>query len=70
LYNNCQSKEISNLDLGEDIKYIGSIFEGEFDPEEFYYLTSGNQQKTNLRCAQLSNEIIIYGKKDKRIKGI
>ena len=41
--------------------FIGSIYEGEFIPENFYQL-SGSQSKKNLRCKQLNNEIILYGK--------
>ena len=58
--NNCQSKDISNIQLPQDNKYIGSIFEGEFSPEIFYTISS--QPKIKLRCKQLANEIILYGK--------
>ena len=64
--NNCQSNEITNTDLFPDVQYIGNIFEGEFNPNEFY-IVNIDQSKTNLRCNQAVNEIIIYGKKENDI---
>ena len=64
--NNCESKNISGIDFPENVNYIGNMFEGQFQPEEFYSIF-GEERKTNLRCAQLNNEIIIYSKKDNDI---
>ena len=64
--NNCESKNISGIDFQENVNYIGNMFEGQFQPEEFYSIF-GEERKTNLRCAQLNNEIIIYSKKDNDI---
>jgi hypothetical protein len=61
--NDCQSKQISNTEIFQNTEYIGNIFEGEFNPLEFYSLGS-SQSKIYLRCTQLSNEIIMYGKID------
>jgi len=61
--NDCQSKQISNTEIFQNTEYIGNIFEGVFNPLEFYSLGS-SQSKIYLRCTQLSNEIIIYGKID------
>ena len=63
---NCQSKDISQMQFPETNKYYGSIFEGEFNPSYFYVSSSG-QSKTNLRCQQLNNEIIIYSKTENDI---
>ena len=60
--NNCQSKLISDIDFSQTIEYLGNIYEGYFDPENFYEI--GSVPMTDLRCKQLDNEIIIYGKTD------
>ena len=59
--NNCQSKAISDTEIFQDTGYICNIFEGEFNPLDFYSL-GADQSKIYLRCAQSTNEIIIYGK--------
>ena len=58
--NNCESKLISETELFPTSNYIGNIYEGLFNPTEFYFNNIG--PTTNLRCKQLANEMIIYGK--------
>ena len=60
---NCDLTNINDLNINflSSNNFIGSIYEGEFIPENFYQL-SGSQSKKNLRCKQLNNEIILYGK--------
>ena len=60
--NNCESKLISDTGLYPDVEYIGNIYEGFFNPTDFY--TNNVGPIVNLRCIQLANEMIIYAKTD------
>ena len=60
--NNCLSKHISETGLYPDVEYIGNIYEGYFNPIDFYFNNMG--PTINLRCMQLANEMILYAKTD------